>query len=118
MPMFARLAAVPLVALCLLLPGMKCDDSVAQQPIGAAPEPPGKVKMYQEGGSLKVETTGKKGDIIINGRSLKGLFADVADLVDDVNSMTTVRALLASHQCPSGTAFVFWGCAWARGGTF
>ena len=51
-----------------------------------------KVKLFQDSSNLVINTPEGKGDIVINGRSLKGVFATVADLVDDVNAMTTVSA--------------------------
>jgi len=51
-----------------------------------------KVKIFQESSNLVINTAEGKGDMLINGRSLKGLFATVADLEDDVNAMTTVSA--------------------------
>ena len=51
-----------------------------------------KVKIFQESSNLVINTAEGKGDMLINGRSLKGLFATVADLEDDVNAMTTASA--------------------------
>ena len=51
-----------------------------------------KVKLFQDSSNLVINTAEGKGDMLINGRSLKGLFATVADLEDDVNAMTTVSA--------------------------
>ena len=53
-----------------------------------------KVTLSQDGGNVVIATAEGKGDLLVNGRSLKGLFATVADLEDDVNAMTTVGALL------------------------
>ena len=49
-----------------------------------------KVKLFQDSSNLVINTAEGKGDMLVNGRSLKGLFATVADLEDDVNAMTTV----------------------------
>ena len=48
------------------------------------------MKLFQDSRNLVINTAEGKGDMFINGRSLKGLFATVADLEDDVNTMTTV----------------------------
>ena len=50
------------------------------------------MKIFQESSNLVINTAEGKGDMLINGRSLKGLFATVADLEDDVNAMTTASA--------------------------
>ena len=48
-----------------------------------------KVKMCQASNSLHIGTPGGTGGIIVNGQSLKGLFATVADLDDDVTAIIT-----------------------------
>ena len=55
-----------------------------------------KVTLSQDGGNVVIATAEGKGDLLVNGRSLKGLFATVADLEDDVNAMTTVGASLGA----------------------
>ena len=60
------------------------------------------MKIFQESNNLVIKTAEGKGDMLINGRSLKGLFATVADLDDDVNAMTTVSALVP--LCAGGSA--------------
>ena len=54
------------------------------------------MKLFQESSNLVINTAEGKGDMLVNGRSLKGLFATVADLEDDVNAMTTVGASLGA----------------------
>ena len=62
-----------------------------------------KVKIFQESSNLVIKTAEGEGDMLINGRSLKGLFATVADLEDDVNAMTTVSALVPVCAKAGGT---------------
>jgi len=62
-----------------------------------------KVKLFQDSSNLVINTAEGKGDMLVNGRSLKGLFATVADLEDDVNAMTTVSVpRTRTRTCAAG----------------
>ena len=67
-----------------------------------------KVTLSQDGGNVVIATAEGKGDLLVNGRSLKGLFATVADLEDDVNAMTTVGAPLSRLVLVCAPAGAVW----------